>query len=130
EGNDTMLIVDRIGGSLVSGALSLGSMFGILYDDLESGHSFSIPPGTCQLRRSITNAFPHVVPPFEDLVQAGHSGWLKLWLADGGGIIGASINYNSSTTTSGSAFNEGHNLHKLTLTNGSTLVIPVFPPGC
>lgn len=130
DGNDTMLILDRIGGNFTSGALPLGTIFGVLYDDLESAHSFILPAGSCQLKRSLTNEFPRVVPRFEELVPAGHTGWMRMWLSDTAAMVGATINYNPSYSTSGQAFNEGHNLNKLTLTDSATLIIPVFPPRC
>ena len=55
DGNDTLLIVDRIGGSLISGASTLFGLFGLLYDDAERGVSFQIPGATrCQYRASLT----------------------------------------------------------------------------
>ncbi|MBK6798621.1 MAG: DUF11 domain-containing protein [Acidobacteria bacterium] len=42
DGNDMMLIVDRIGGNLATGTSTVGTLFGLLYDDLEVGASFSI----------------------------------------------------------------------------------------
>src|SRR5205085_540236 len=64
DGNDTLIVLNRLGGSLASGAATLGSLFGILYDEAAN------------------------------------------------------------------AFNQGHNLHKLTLTTAATLTVPIFPPNC
>src|SRR5262249_27209558 len=49
DGNDTLLILNRLGGNLGTGAGTLANLFGILYNDAESGISFSLSPGTCQL---------------------------------------------------------------------------------
>ena len=40
------------------------------------------------------------------------------------------LNFNANAGTSAGAFNQGHNLHKLTLSAASNYVIPVFPPTC
>ena len=62
DGNDTLLILNRIGGNLATGASTLINLFGILYNDSEVGLSFgfggaSSSPGTCQFRGSLSNAF-------------------------------------------------------------------------
>ena len=64
DGNDTLLIVNRIGGNLGTGAATLGTLFGLLYDDAEKTYSFSLPAATCQSRGSLTNDRPRVVPRF------------------------------------------------------------------
>ncbi len=44
------------------------------------------------------------------------------------GIIGVQINFQALTNSG--AFNQGYNLHKLTLTATASLTIPVFSPTC
>ncbi|MBL8186413.1 MAG: S8 family serine peptidase [Acidobacteria bacterium] len=130
DGNDTLLILNRIGGNLGIGAASLGTLFGIFYDDAENALSFSVTGG-CQLRSSITNNFPRITPRFETFVPAGRTGWLRIYNQTGAiGMTGAAINLNSNAASSAGAFNQGHNLHHLTLNNGMSYVIPVFPPSC
>ena len=130
DGNDTLLILNRIGGNLGIGAASLGTLFGIFYDDAENALSFSVTGG-CQLRNSITNNFPRITPRFETFVPAGRSGWLKVFNQTGAiGITGAAINFNPNASSSAGAFNQGHNLHHLTLNNQMNYIIPVFPPSC
>ncbi|MDQ3011655.1 MAG: Ig domain-containing protein, partial [Acidobacteriota bacterium] len=129
DGNDTLLILNRIGGNLATGASTLGSIFGILYDDSENALSFSITGG-CQLRSSLSNTFPRTTPRFEQFIPAGRSGWLKLFSQSDIGISGAAINFNANSGTTAGAFNQGHNLHKLTNTSTANYTIPVFPPGC
>ncbi|MGE0128799.1 MAG: Ig-like domain repeat protein [Blastocatellales bacterium] len=130
DGNDTMLILNRIGGHLATGAATLSSIFGIFYDDAERGVSFSFNPGVCQLRSSITNSFPRIAPRFETLVPPGRSGWLKLYSTNDQGILGAVINFNQNSEGTAGAFSQGHNLHKLTLTPSASYTIPIFPPSC
>jgi len=129
SGNDTMLIVNRVGGNLAIGAATLDTLFGILYDDAENGVSFSISGG-CQLRGSLSNSFPRTTPRLESFIPAGHSGWMKLYSFSDIGMLGAAINFNPNAGSNAGAFNQGHNLHVLTLTGAATLTIPVFPSPC
>jgi len=129
DGNDTLIILNRVGGSLSIGAASIGSIFGLLYDDAENVLSFTTSGG-CQKRFSITNTEPRTVPRFETFIPSGRSGWMKLWASADVGIVGASINYNANAGAQANAFNGGHNLHKLTLSATSNYVVPVFPPSC
>ncbi len=130
DGNDTMVIINRVGGNLGIGAATLGSLFGLLYDDAENVLSFSVTGG-CQLMNSISNNFPRTTPRVETFIPAGRSGWAKIYNQTGAiGILGASINKNDNAGASAGAFNGGHNLHHLTLNNTMSYVVPVFPPSC
>ncbi len=128
DGNSTLLVIDRIGGDLSSGAATIGSLFGILYDDAENAFSFSVEQGTCQLRTPLSQSFPRTAPRFPTAVPSGRSGWMKFWVntsSNNTALIGATINANPNTN----GFRGGHNLHKLTL-GTATLTIPLFPPSC
>ena len=130
DGNDTLVVVNRIGGNLGLGASTLGTLFGVFYDDAENSLSFSVS-GNCQLRNSISNNFPRTTPRFETFIPAGRTGWAKVFNQTGAiGITGSAINFNPNAASSAGAFNQGHNLHVLTLTNTASYVIPVFPPSC
>ena len=130
DGNDTLVILNRIGGNLGIGASTLGTLFGVMYDDAENALSFNIA-GSCQLRNSLSNNFPRTTPRFETFIPAGRTGWLKLFSQTGTvGITGAAINFNANAGASAGAFNQGHNLHGLTLNATNSYVIPVFPPSC
>ena len=129
DGNDTLVILNRVGGNLGIGANTLGTVFGLLYDDAENVLSFSVT-GSCQLRNSLSNNFPRTTPRFETFIPAGRTGWVKFYNQTGAiGILGAAINVNANAGSSAGAFNGGHNLHHLTLTTAS-YVVPVFPPSC
>jgi hypothetical protein len=130
DGNDTKLIVNRIGGSLVTGASTLGTLFAVVYDDAENTFSTSFS-GPCHLELSIgAGNLPRVVGGWNALIPAGHTGWMKFWKPNadqfGAGILGAAINFNAGTA----GFNGGHNLHKLTLSTNDVIIVPVFPPSC
>ena len=126
DGNDTLLVVNRVGGSLVNGAASIGTLFGILFDELEAGYSFNVAGG-CQLRATLSDSFPRTTPRFTNVIPAGSTGWMKFWTTSGNAIMGAAINKN--TSTSATSFNGGHNLHKLTY-GASGYTIPVFTAMC
>jgi hypothetical protein len=131
DGNDTMVIINRVGGFLSTGAFTTGTLFGLMYDDAESAYSFSIAGG-CQVMGSLSDSFPRVVPRFSVIVPQGRSGWMKIYNNGADvGLLGAIINFNANAGSQPGAFNGGRNLHKLTLTSGTaTYTIPVFPPSC
>lgn len=137
-GNNTLFIVNRIGGNMATGAGQIGTLTGLLFDDSENAYSFALTTGACQLRSTLSNTFPRTVPRYETIIPAGRSGWMKFSAADPTvGLLGATLNFNPNAGVTGNAFNSGHNMHKLTLNNtgaGSTgapnIVIPVFPPTC
>jgi len=130
DGNDTMLIVNRVGGWLSTGTSSTGTLFGLLYDDAESAYSFSLTGG-CQIMGSLSDSYPRVAPRFTTIIPQGRSGWLKLYNnSTDVGILGAVINFNANAGSQPGAFNGGRNLHKLTLSTLNVYTIPVFPPSC
>lgn len=129
DGNDTLLILNRVGGNLTTTANSLGSLFGILFDDAETPYSFTFSGG-CQFRNSISNNFPRTTPRVENIITAGQSGWLKVWSTADIAILGSIINKSTSANPSASAYNGGRNLHHLTLSAAANFVIPVFRPSC
>ncbi|MFN0084737.1 MAG: hypothetical protein ACKVX9_05065 [Blastocatellia bacterium] len=128
DGNDTLVTINRFGGNLATGASTLASVFGLMYDDSESVFSFSVAGG-CQLRGSLSNTFPRTTPRFETIIPAGRTGWFKVWGGSDIGILGAIINSNPNSAANAGAFSGGRNLHALTLTTASA-TIPVFPPSC
>ena len=127
DGNDTLLIVNAIGGNLTSFATTGGNVFGILYDEAEQSYSFTFLLG-CQLRASLTDAFPRVTPRFTRVIPQGSVGWMKIWSTVGVPLLGAMINSNPGAAVGG-GFNGGHNLHKLTF-SVTTYIVPIFPPNC
>ncbi|MBS1792077.1 MAG: hypothetical protein JST85_30505 [Acidobacteria bacterium] len=130
DGNDTLIIINRVGGNLGIGAATLGTLFGLLYDDAENVLSFSVS-GSCQLRNTLSNNFPRTTPRFETFIPAGRTGWVKFFNQTGAiGILGAAINFNANAASSAGAFNGGHNLHHLTLNCNQAYTVPVFPPSC
>lgn len=131
DGNDTLIIINRPSGNLSVGADALGTIFGILYDDAERTASFQVGASQCQFRFSFSNSVPRTTPRFTNFVSGGRSGWVKMYSITGNTpLLGASINYNPAADASGTAFNQGHNFHKLRLVASTSIVVPVFPPNC
>jgi hypothetical protein len=136
DGNDTLLVLNRIGGDLLTSASKLTNLFGILYNDTETGLSFSLgnaagtSPGVCQFRSTINSNFPRTTPRFEQFVPAGRSSWLKVYSTNDQALNGASFNFNPNAAASANAFNGGHNLHTLTTTTAASYTLPVLPVSC
>lgn len=136
DGNETLLILNRIGGNLASGVASLGALSGLLFDDQEMGLAFSLSAGSCQFRAVLSNSTPRTNPRIDALIPAGRTGWMMIQpVVAGGGsplsaMTGAAINFNPNVRASVKAFNQGHNLHTLTVTDAVSLMIPVLPPNC
>jgi hypothetical protein len=131
DGNDTMLILNRIGGSLAVGAASIGPFSGLLFDDAENAFSFTSSAPNCQFRSSITNSFPRTAPRFESTTAAGRSSWITLRPGQPDiALVGAQITFNPNAASSSNAFNGGHNLHKVTLTPSVVSVeVPITNAG-
>ena len=130
EGNRTMLIVNRVGGNFTTSGALIGNLTGVLYDDVENSFSFTSNQPSCQFRRILDNSFPRTFTPFERVLPAGRTGWMKFWAVDDSALVGSVINFNPNTGSTAGAFNQGHNLHHLTLTDAATLVIPIYIPSC
>jgi len=121
NGNSPMLIVNRIGGDLTTGAGTIASLAGLLFDDSESARSFSMSGGSCQLRGMVGNNFPRTVPRYSTVIPAGRTGWMKFWAVEDEAITGVLINESLS------GLSGGYNLPALTTTSSATLTIPVLP---
>lgn len=126
DGNDTLLVVNGVGGNFTTAPVTVGGLFGILYDDAEQPHSWS-SSGGCQLVVPLTDNFPKTTPRFDRVIPAGQSGWMKFWststinnspwgsTADPRALLGAVFQKNSQVGSASGAFQEARNLHKLTL---------------
>ena len=131
DGNDTLLLLTRLGGNLAGGeGDSIGGLLGLTYDDVEKGYSFTLSAGRCQFRASLSDTTPRMVPRLSTIIKAGRSGWMKLWPTGNFPIVGIMINLNPSANNGVRAYNGGHNLHALTTTNTGVFKLPVFVPTC
>ena len=132
DGNDTRLVINRLGGDLRVGAGTLGTLSGLLFDDAETSISLS-RSGGCQLFWDLSGCLggsPCFGPRFEQFVPSGRSGWLKLFGQSDIAIFGVMLNLNRNFREQATAYNQGHGFHHLTLTSAASITIPVFPPNC
>ena len=129
DGNNTLLVINRIGGSLVTGASRIGSLFGLLFDDAENAYSFTFAPPGCQFKGPISS-IRLLNGGLSNIIPSGRTGWMKFWATVDAGLLGAVLKANSNVGTSARAFTGGHNLHKLTFSAGASLTIPIFSPFC
>jgi hypothetical protein len=123
DGNDTKLIVNRVGGNLVTGAASLGTLFTVIYDDAENTFSTSfneLPPRS--FARSEQSATRN--RGWNALIPAGHTGWMKFWSTADIGILGGDQFQRRLVDSMGATTSQPH----LSATNN--YVVPVFPPAC
>jgi len=145
--NDTMVIVNRIGGDLGEQVSKIGTLNGLLYNQAERGFSFVLRADTCQLVQTLSDGFPRTSPPLSKVILTGATGWLRFFTVDTvdntpqgsatdpRAILGAMINYSNSgpfiPIVNGNKFNQGHNLHRLTIAPVTKLRMPVIvPAGC
>lgn len=143
DNNDTLLILNRIGGSLDGQVSEIGLLGGLLYNDMEKSFSFNIRTSGCQLRATLSDTFLRTSPPLSKVVGTGSSGWIRLFTiekvdntpqggaSDARALLGAMINRNPNAQTTGQGFNQGHNLHRLINATSTKLRMPILvPPGC
>jgi hypothetical protein len=124
DGNQTMLVLNRIGGDLAGGGAStLSALYGLIFDDRENAKSYTMPGGSCQIRVMMNGTTVRTVPRFEALIPAGRTGWMKVSSTNDEGIVGAMINYNPNN-----GFNQGHLLHALTTTRSAVIKVPMTVP--
>jgi hypothetical protein len=130
DGNLTMLIINNPTGDLAVQGNSIGSIYGIMYNQLESPYSFSFRAPLCQFRAVLSDTFPRTTPRFNRIVPAGGVGWMKFWSVNDQPLTGAAIVFNQNAGTVATAYKQGHNLHKKSLLPTAATTIPVFPGNC
>src|SRR5205085_3576033 len=107
DGNDTLIVLNRLGGNLVSGADKLPSIFGILWDDAENPLSFTFAAGVCQFRGILFPPRPRPLIRFENFIPAGRTGWVKFFSLSDIALLGAQLNFNPNAGAAANAFNQG-----------------------
>jgi hypothetical protein len=127
--NDTMMVINRLGGDMALGASELGPVFGLLYNDVENSHSYTLSSPRTQLRYQMTNLMPRTTPRFTTVIPDGRSGWSKFYAVPTAAITGVMLTYHPGSLGAPNAFTGGHNLHHLTRTS-TTISIPVYPISC
>ena len=128
DGNDTLLILDRVGGNLATSSIgNIGPVSGTLFDQSGVAFPFSFNVAQPQLVQALTNTLPVTSPPFGTVVPAGTVGWMKMAGDADIGLLGAVINFNPNAAAAAGAFNGGHGLRALTVTPAASFVVPVAP---
>ena len=120
RGLEPLLIINRIGGSLVEADSSSWSLAGLLFDDLERGASFTMTGTGSQLRGLLGQNYPRTSPRYETLIPAGRTGWMRFAAANEVALSGAVINRGPD------GFDQGRNLHLLTTTGIAVLTMPIL----
>lgn len=129
DGNNTLLILNRIGGDLINGTTTTSALTSLVYDDAENVFSLTFNL-TCQYRGSVWVS-TRANPRFETAIPPGRSGWAKYYNSGiEEALLGATINLNQNSGAQAGAFNAGHNLHKLSYTTSVIYTIPVTLPIC
>ena len=129
-GNQTMLIVNRLGGDFSTQVDPLGSIYGMAYDDQGVAYGFCARKATGQFITPLGAGFPRTGLRIDDIIPADRTGWMKIWATDDSPILGAVLNYHPDTVSNAGGFSQGRLLHRLTSTGLTRWVVPLFPPGC
>lgn len=128
DNNQAILIVNRFGGDLTSTVSPAGTFFGQLFDKTTNSYNFAFAGGA-QFTCPLNDSFPLIAPAFSNVIPTGNYGWMQFWATGDVAVLGAAFNYNKNIVTS-PGFTGGQNLHKLTLTNSASFIIPVTIPPC
>jgi hypothetical protein len=127
DGNSTLVVINSVGGDLLTCVTPLGPMVGSLHNDAETPFTFTYNSANlCQFKQTVSNSFPRVSGGLLAAVPRGKSGWMQIWSRHHTvAMVGAIINFNpiKSKTT----FNGGYNLPKLELMSSCSYTIPVAP---
>lgn len=115
DGNDTQLIVNRVGRlDLRQDCIPAGpgTLRGTLFDAVGKGKGFQAAAPTLQVRAAPRDFFPGT---FDRIVPAGQGGAMELRVTDGAGapeaILGVVLEHNPTFDADPAAFRRGHNLH-------------------
>ncbi len=131
--NQTLVIVNQIGGSLVGNNRpdDLTALYGVMYDMSTKAYYWQVGNlNSFQSRKVIADDFPKTTPGVSTVLADGAIGWMKFWpVAANKGITGAVLYLNKSTSPAVSRFTGGRNLHHLTMTTDQ-VIIPVYPKNC
>ena len=126
DGQQTLLILVRIGGNLGTGGSTIGAVYGWIYDDLEQPARFGLSIGRRQLRSLLNDSFPRTTPRLSTLIPPSRSGWMRIAQRDGGALIGALLVASSGEQR---GIVGGRLLHTLGLTTSVDLVMPLVTSG-
>lgn len=122
----TTAVLVRVGGDLHSTIGPIGTLFGVLYNDVEDAISYTLN-GPCQYIFNFGQPEPRTVPRFPVFIPPGTTGWTRLWSvsAPQRGLAGIFI----ITAAGNENVRAGYSIPAGSLVN-SSFIMPVFPPSC
>jgi hypothetical protein len=123
-GQETLLVVDRLGGSLATGMSTIGPLVGMVFDDVERPARFGLSIARRQLRTPVHDAFPRTTPRLSALLPPTRSGWMWIAHRDEGALAGVILVASSTGGMAG-----GRWLHTLQLAPAVQLVMPLLSGG-
>jgi len=128
DGNDTLFVLNRVGGNLTGGgsATTIGTLSGLLFNDVAQGLNFTQTASTPQFVASLTNSFPSTSPLFETFISSGKTGFMRFFNNTDSGYFGAALNFNPNVNNA--SFNTGNNFTHRTVTATQTVTVPVGAP--
>ncbi len=115
DGNDGLLVLNRIGGDLTTSV----PKFGFVYEASASG-------GTSFASGVLNDLNPQIRMSTESFLQISNDETAWLTIDAVGAIAGAFLTFNPNAATAPGAFTGGHNLHRLALVT-DILTLPVLP---
>lgn len=125
DGNDTLVVINRVGGNVSFRTGTIGYFKGVMYEEGGGSYEFTDSHGRTQYFVRLSDALPiFAETKFERLVPAGARGWMKFWAQNDYGLFGALFTRNAN------GFNGAQNLRVLSLTDSATLTVPIIQAGC
>jgi len=121
DGNDTIVVANRIGGNLAARAASFGTLSGTVYNRAGAKFPFSMKVNSCQMQAPLSG----LVPNTDAAIPAGQTAGMNL--SDAGadlGLLGVALNANNRSAS----FADARNFNSATLSAKNSLVIPTKVP--
>src|SRR5262245_3338996 len=122
DGNDTLVVVNRIGGNLAERAAPLGPLTGGVSNRTGAKFSFSTNANSCQAQLPLTD----LVPNLNAAISSKQTGSIDIAseTGDGNGFFGIELTANSRNAS----FSDARNFRSSTLSAKDSLVIPISTP--
>lgn len=129
DDQQTLLVVNRMGGDATTGLSALGTLDGTLYSQAGGDFPWTESGLPAQLVRQLSDLFPATAPVLSQVIPAGKVGWTRLEPDAGGAVLGAAFNLRPGPPGTLPRELGAVNLRGLTSVSES-LVVPVFPSSC
>ncbi len=121
DGNDTIVVANRIGGNLAAKAASFGALSGAIYNRAGVKFPFSRNVNSCQMQASLSE----LVPNTNVAIPAGQTAGMNISNAGGDlGLLGVALNTNNRSAS----FADARNFNAAALSAKNSLVIPTKIP--